>query len=1184
MFREQANRVAVLIPAYRPSAALLGVLHALVERQFPTILVVDDGSGDEFANIFTEAGSLPGVQVLRHATNLGKGAALKTGMNYALCNMPGLIGIVTADADGQHDPEDIERVAESLLAHPDSLVLGCRAFHEEVPLRSRFGNLLTSAIMHALMGRKMADTQTGLRGLPKAFALRTLKIEATGYEFELEMLLAAHQLGVPVVEESIRTIYEEGNRSSHFNPIVDSMKIYFVLLRFGSVSLLSALLDSFVFYLAYRAGWHILSAQILGRIFGVSFNYSMVRSSVFYTHQKHKVVLPKYLLLVLASGTASYAGIRLLSGTFGANPVAAKLLVETALFFVNFAVQRLFIFKPEGNGAALGETQTERNVPGGLVATLVVLISLGVVAIEAYGFRTGTLFAQEIWLPIGIKRFAKFIGMFLGIAVPLLIMVPWSFAGLIAALAAVGTAVSVGPLPPLAVAFFLISSCAVGSLLLGRKQGDDAQSQVFATLLGISIWILLMYGVARLPVNYPAAWAAVLAIPVLLDWRGAWRRLLYWADLLRKMELRCPGERAAFAVLIFFLLAQWFVALMPETGADGLAMHLAIPVNIATNHQLTYQPDRYLPAVMPMGADFVYTINYLLGGEYAARLINFAMLLLLEALLYIAMRRWLSRGGAFLLMALFATTPMVQLVTGSLFVENLLAALVLGLLVALGRFSDTGEKRFFYLAAVLAGTAMATKFGALAFVAFALPFAILEGVRHSKSLGKPALAGMLALVIMLGLAAPPYAIAYAKTQNPFFPFLYDKFPSPLLPTDAGLKDERYLHPLTWETPYNLTFHSSTTYEGQDGSFGFQYLLLAPLAGLAVLFLRRRLAVSIGVVALGASFVILRSQPNARFLYTALPLFTAAFGALLGWASGNRWIFRGLIVLLCGAIVLNAYFLPSSSYQHRDFCLRLPFSLAERERFEAEAVPVRGVIAYYDRMHPNSTVLLANDSAITGLNGTYYENHWHQYHTMMTLRRILSVPDMLKQMQQWGVQYVIAEKPPVDDDIKPPALREMVERCTEAEYELGDQFLARLQPECRPAPERPVVVVQRGFYDDYDPAIIYRGDWTKTNTFDGPDRHTISYTDIPGSDVQITFEGKALTYEYTKAPNRGIAEVTIDGISQGTIDLYSASIEWKSQTRFCCFGAGKHTAVIHVLGKANPKSSGMFVDLDGFTVE
>src|SRR6516165_3414372 len=115
------------------------------------------------------------------------------------------------------------------------------------------------------------------------------------------MLIAAHQLGVPVVQIPIRTIYEQGNKSSHFNPIVDSMKIYFVLVRFGGVSLMTALLDNLVFILAVHRFGNVLASQVLGRFFAVIFNYSMVRSSVFDSHQRHKSVLPKYLGLVVAS-------------------------------------------------------------------------------------------------------------------------------------------------------------------------------------------------------------------------------------------------------------------------------------------------------------------------------------------------------------------------------------------------------------------------------------------------------------------------------------------------------------------------------------------------------------------------------------------------------------------------------------------------------------------------------------------------------------------------------------------------------------------------------------------------------------------------------------------------------------------------------------------------------------------
>ncbi len=96
----------------------------------------------------------------------GEGAALKTGLNYALVKCRNLRGVVTADGDGQHHPDDIVHVAESLAPEGNALVLGVRGFSGRVPLRSRLGNDITRGLMHALVGQKLADTQTGLRGIP----------------------------------------------------------------------------------------------------------------------------------------------------------------------------------------------------------------------------------------------------------------------------------------------------------------------------------------------------------------------------------------------------------------------------------------------------------------------------------------------------------------------------------------------------------------------------------------------------------------------------------------------------------------------------------------------------------------------------------------------------------------------------------------------------------------------------------------------------------------------------------------------------------------------------------------------------------------------------------------------------------------------------------------------------------
>jgi glycosyltransferase involved in cell wall biosynthesis len=1175
---------AVLIPAYKPSSSLVDVVRALVSRSFAAIVVVDDGSGPAYRETFETVAAMPGVRLVRHAVNLGKGAALKTGINYALCTFPGLVGLVTADADGQHHPDDIEAVAHKLAAEPDALVLGCRTFGGGVPLRSRIGNVATRGIMHALLGRKLTDTQTGLRGIPASLLVRLLKIEATGYEFELEMLIAAHQFQVPIVEVPIRTIYEAGNQSSHFNPVIDSMKIYFVLLRFGSVSLMTAVLDNLIYIAALHRTGNIVASVVLGRIFGLSFNYSMVRTSVFYTRQQHAATLPKYLALVLASGTAAYGGIRYLTAHAGMGPVTAKLLVETLLFFVNFAVQRLFIFQPQQNGGPIETVirPAAENTPARLFPWLVGLVLAGGVAAEIYGFSVSKLFTQRIWDPVGLDRLVKFIGLFVAWGAAVLLVVPWTFAGLACGLALAVSAIAVGPLAVLAPAFFLISACALGSTLLGRAKDADLDTEIGATLLGTAVYLFLMSLIARLPVNFPAAWAGVLAVPILLDLRGTKRRLRRWAGLLASAELRRPAERAAFAFLVFVLAMHWLVVLKPEASADGLAMHLAIPANIAYYHRLTFEPARVLWSVMPMGADFTYSIVYLLGGEYASRLLDFAMLLAIVAMLYRAVRRWVTPAAAYLLAALFATTPIVQLVTGELFVENVLAALILGMMTAIWKLGETGERRYLYAAAALGGSALATKFGALAFVAVAIPFAVVEARRSRKLLGAGA---AIAVLLFFAAALPPYATALIKTGNPLFPFLNEKFPSPVLARNADITDARFHQKLTWSAPYTMTFQTNDWYEGQNGAFGFQYLVFAPLALVAIFFVRSRPAVSAAVVALGASIFVLRSQPNARYIYAAMPLVTVPIAAVAGWiAPRQRVLYAALLAFCAASAAANIFFMAGSSYYHKDFYIQPLLSRARREEYLAYTAPIRGVIAHFNREHAGQAVLLpGGDGEIAGLHGDVYENHWHQFSTLDRIRHTQTRADMLRLIEEWKVRYFILRKPGRDTTIKPTALREVIESCTVAEFEYATYYEAKLLDSCGET-VRPSIVVPRGAYDDADPAVALRGDWTRSSDFDGPSSYTVSFSDIPGSEASFAFDGHALTYVFTRAPNRGVAQVSIDGVVQGDVDLYSAAIEWQSRVRFCCFSPGKHVAAIRVTGKRGKAATGAFVDLDAFIVE
>ncbi len=351
------NRPVVVIPAYKPLEAFGDFLGCLKSQgDFTDIVVVDDGSGEEYGGIFQAVEDLPGVVVLRHHTNLGKGRALKTAFNYCLGLTKGggpCAGVITADADGQHRVGDIIRIGRALAGNPEKLVLGSRAFGgQDIPLRSRFGNTVSRLVYRWLCGVNVSDTQTGLRGIPCGFLEECCGIEGERYEYETNMLLKAKELDIRFTEIPIETVYENSNSGSHFNPLRDSLKIYSVIFKYSLSSILSVVIDYLVFYYLYGKGAPVLAATYAARIGSSLVNFGINRKVVFKNNGNFAAQFCKYLLLVLLSGTLSGTGIGLLKKLFGLPATITKVAVELALYFMNFYVQRIWVFSSKCSGQA----------------------------------------------------------------------------------------------------------------------------------------------------------------------------------------------------------------------------------------------------------------------------------------------------------------------------------------------------------------------------------------------------------------------------------------------------------------------------------------------------------------------------------------------------------------------------------------------------------------------------------------------------------------------------------------------------------------------------------------------------------------------------------------------------------------------------------------------------------------
>jgi putative flippase GtrA len=333
-----------LIPAYEPTDRLAFVVEDL-RRAAPwlTILVVDDGSGPEYAARFADARSA-GALLIRYPENHGKGYALKTGFRHVLAEYPGE-DVVCADSDGQHRTEDIVRVARALGASPETMILGGRRFTGKVPLRSKMGNAAARAAFHSNTGITIHDTQTGLRGFPASILDWLLTVKGDRFEYELNMLLEASSSGRKIDELPIETIYLDNNTSSHFRPIVDSLRVAMPFLTYAAVSLASFAMDTAVLQLTFTMTGVLLASVVIARITSGVFNFALNRRFVFRAseHRRASGDALRYLALALVLSAASYLALSALTAA-GFPLIPAKILADTSLYVLSFLAQRYIVF------------------------------------------------------------------------------------------------------------------------------------------------------------------------------------------------------------------------------------------------------------------------------------------------------------------------------------------------------------------------------------------------------------------------------------------------------------------------------------------------------------------------------------------------------------------------------------------------------------------------------------------------------------------------------------------------------------------------------------------------------------------------------------------------------------------------------------------------------------------------
>ena len=214
--------ICLLIPAYNEARAI-GQVVSEACAVMRSVVVIDDGSQDATARIAQDSGAF----VIKHQTNSGKGAALRTGFQHVLDH--GYDAVITMDSDGQHAVDDIPGFLKAYDERGSGIIIGSR-MHDisTMPTVRKFTNTLTSFVGSLLAHQRLEDSQSGFR-LISADVLRAVELETSGFEMESELLIKTSKAGFRISSVPIKTIY--GEEISKISPAADTYRFFRLLFR-----------------------------------------------------------------------------------------------------------------------------------------------------------------------------------------------------------------------------------------------------------------------------------------------------------------------------------------------------------------------------------------------------------------------------------------------------------------------------------------------------------------------------------------------------------------------------------------------------------------------------------------------------------------------------------------------------------------------------------------------------------------------------------------------------------------------------------------------------------------------------------------------------------------------------------------------------------------------------------------
>ncbi len=555
------------------------------------------------------------------------------------------------------------------------------------------------------------------------------------------------------------------------------------------------------------------------------------------------------------------------------------------------------------------------------------------------------------------------------------------------------------------------------SAVLGRAVTDalgltfKSENWLMNLLVGAGMYGTAVGLLAHLPVNYPGVYGLILAVPLLIWWRSAVDCFNKCVSLvLESAPLPARINWLASAVAVVALI-HFVVALMPEVGHDALAMHLFIPAHMATRHQWGFNADLYVWAVMPMLGDWIFTLNYMLAGETAARLINVSFIYVLG---------WLIRDlvlwcggtikGARWATLIFLSTPLTFTESSSLFIESIWGAFIVAsiftLLKPMG--SNDSSRGWLVLAGLFLGFAASTKAVTLTMLPIFSGVVLLQYKFYFKKIDF--LTWFIAVNLFLLMGVVPYANAWTLTGNPVFPFFNAIFQSPFYPIVNFESSSVFGKGITWDILYRMTFDSGKYLEATVGASGFQWLLLFLPASVFLLIGKVHKGTSLLIIGVLVVLMVFQSVSYLRYAFPAWAILAVIIGLVLGHSDASKFNLTKLAWSVTGlsTVLLNLLFL-SSGAPYRDFTVSSIFDKTYKESYLNGRLPIRNAVEALNRINiAKSPVAVFAHPLTAGINSEALYSNWYNFRFQSEMNAANSLEDIGSLLLRRGVDFVILD--------------------------------------------------------------------------------------------------------------------------------------------------------------------------------